>query len=256
MANTHKLVLAIDASAPCSAVAVGRLGPAASRENSVFLSGDERIDGANQASQSLDVRIRDALTAAAVDIAAVDYIACGCGPGTFTGTRVALATAQGLASGLQCPAISLSTLEALAWSQPGLDELPEGSVVLALLDARRGEVYGRAYQRSGDRWGELGEARCCEITALLESLPDAPLYALGPGVEPYRDRLPAHAHTLNKPDQLMGPSAKGLWRAVCAAFDARGAHPVTDLRPVYLRATYAELGINKPKRPMYKSDFV
>ena len=136
------------------------------------------------------------------------------------------------------------------------DELPVRSVVLALLDARRAEVYGRAYQRRADRWEELGEARCCELGALLESLPDAPLHVLGPGVEPYRDQLPAHAHTLNAPDQLMGPSAKGLWRAVCAAVDARGSHPVAALRPMYLRATYAELGINKPKRPMYKSEFV
>lgn len=256
MPDAHKFVLAIDASAPCSAVAVGRFDPAAPRESGVFLSGDERIDGANQASQSLEARIRDALATAGIDIKAIDYIACGCGPGTFTGTRVALATAQGLASGLQCPAISLSTLEALAWSQPGLDELPQGSVVLALLDARRGEVYGRAYQLGGDRWTELGEARCCEIGTLLETLPDAPLSVIGPGVEPYREQLPDGARTLATAHQLMGPNAKGLWHAACAAFELRGSHPVSQLRPMYLRATYAELGINKPKRPMYKSEFV
>ena len=83
MSDNKKLVLCIDASAPCSAVAVGRLDTVDPLQGSEFLAGDERVDGANQASQTLGQRIEDALAEADVEMSQVEFIACGCGPGTF-----------------------------------------------------------------------------------------------------------------------------------------------------------------------------
>jgi tRNA threonylcarbamoyl adenosine modification protein YeaZ len=250
-------ILAIDASAPCSAIAVGRLsGAKHSDKGTTFLAGDERVDGANQASQTLELRIREVLDRAGLEMDQLGYVACGCGPGTFTGTRVALATTQGLAAGLGCPAVSVGTLDALACSYPQLDTLPEGSLLLALLDARRGEVYGRAYRYTDGDLQPEADARCTSLELLLDELPSETIHAIGPGVAPYREQLLSRATLLEPEAELMGPTARGLWRAVCAAYEKRGAHPVSELRPMYLRATYAELGINKPKRPMFKSPFV
>ena len=251
-----KLIFALDASAPGSALALGRYDASNPLETAEFLAGDERIDGANQASQTLGERICDVFERAGVELADVDLIACGCGPGTFTGTRVALATAQGLAAGLKCDTVSLSTLDALAWSHPKDAALVDGTVLLSLLDARRGEIYGRAYQKREHEWEALTDPVCTEIGVFLAGLPAGPRVALGPGVEPYLEALPPGTATLSAEERLMGPSARGLWRASCAAFARDGAHPVTELRPMYLRATYAELGINKPKRAMFKSPFV
>lgn len=76
----------------------------------------------------------------------LDAVAFGCGPGSFTGVRLATAVAQGLSFGLDLPAVPVSTLAALA-----LAALPQaaGLPVLALLDARMGEVYAGLYTAQG-----------------------------------------------------------------------------------------------------------
>jgi tRNA threonylcarbamoyladenosine biosynthesis protein TsaB len=69
----------------------------------------------------------------------------GAGPGSFTGVRVAAATARGLAHGLGVPLYAYSSLAAVAM-ETGLD-----GNVCALFDARRGEVYAACYESSGTR---------------------------------------------------------------------------------------------------------
>ncbi|MCY4353703.1 MAG: tRNA (adenosine(37)-N6)-threonylcarbamoyltransferase complex dimerization subunit type 1 TsaB [Truepera sp.] len=68
-------------------------------------------------------------------------IGVGIGPGSYTGLRVGLATAKGLARGLNIPLAGCDTLEALAAS-----DLAEGETVYATLDARRGNVYVGIYR--------------------------------------------------------------------------------------------------------------
>ncbi len=75
---------------------------------------------------------------------AIDRIAVGVGPGTFTGLRVGIATARGLAQSLGVELIGVSSLRALA--EPALRAESEGSRVLAVLDARRGEAFVAAYE--------------------------------------------------------------------------------------------------------------
>jgi tRNA threonylcarbamoyladenosine biosynthesis protein TsaB len=73
----------------------------------------------------------------------LERIAVGLGPGTFTGLRVGIATARGLAQSLGVELVGVSSLRALA--EPTLHSEPEGSRVLAVLDARRGEAFVAAY---------------------------------------------------------------------------------------------------------------
>lgn len=91
----------------------------------------------------------------------LDAIAVGCGPGAFTGVRLAVALGQGMALGLGVPLIAVSTLAALAWQAPA-------GRVLAVLDARMGELYCGAFirgedgipRRLGDEWLAAPEAVC------------------------------------------------------------------------------------------------
>ena len=73
----------------------------------------------------------------------LDGIAVGRGPGAFTGVRLAIALAQGIAMALDKPVVAISTLAALAMQSAG-------ERTLAAIDARMGEVYVGAFERHGD----------------------------------------------------------------------------------------------------------
>ena len=93
---------------------------------------------------------------------ALDAIAVGRGPGAFTGVRLAISLAQGMALALDRPVVTVSSLAALALEAPE----SEGAI-LAVIDARMGEVYAAAYRR--DAFGglvALDEERVCPPEAL------------------------------------------------------------------------------------------
>jgi len=237
-------ILAVDASTPQTAIALGRV--AKDGLAATLVSSFEAEDGANQTSHWLIDKLRAIFEEASIQLADLDAIACGCGPGTFTGTRVAIATCQGLAFGLGRDCIPVSTLAAIAGAGD------PGRSVLALLDARRKEVYAGHYQlvRAGEvtRVRPLSEDRCGPLAELLATCPERPL-AMGPGVAPYREELPDTALA------LPGVSARGLWNAaVSAHLDGLRVHP-RSLEANYLRRSYAELGVNQPKRPFVPSPF-
>jgi tRNA threonylcarbamoyladenosine biosynthesis protein TsaB len=86
------------------------------------------------------------LGAAGVDWGDLDAIAVGVGPGTFTGLRIGVATARALAHARKIPLKPVSSLSALA---AGLDPTRER---LALIDARRGELFAALHGPDGERW--------------------------------------------------------------------------------------------------------
>lgn len=74
----------------------------------------------------------------------VGFVAAGIGPGTFTGVKVSVACAKAVSLGVGRPAIGISTLDVLAWGAP-----EDSDLVLAVTDARRGQLYAAAYRRTG-----------------------------------------------------------------------------------------------------------
>jgi tRNA threonylcarbamoyladenosine biosynthesis protein TsaB len=76
----------------------------------------------------------------------LDAIAVGRGPGTFTGVRLAISVAQGIALGLDIPVVPISSLAALAQDTPA----DVGEPILATIDARMGEVYAGAFRRNAE----------------------------------------------------------------------------------------------------------
>lgn len=103
-------------------------------------------------SETLLPLVRELLVEAGMKIAQLDAIAFGVGPGAFTGLRVACGLAQGLAVATNMPLIPLTSLEAMA-ATAGAER------VLALLDARMGEVYSGRYRRTADGYTLDGEIR-------------------------------------------------------------------------------------------------
>jgi len=75
----------------------------------------------------------------------LDAIAVGAGPGAFTGVRLAISAAQGIALALDVPVIPVSSLAALAMQAPD-----NGASILAVIDARMGEIYAGTFRRTAE----------------------------------------------------------------------------------------------------------
>lgn len=96
-------------------------------------------------SERLVALIDRALAAASVKSGAVDGIAVSIGPGSFTGLRIGLSVAKGLAYAWNKPLAAVSTLEALAWEAARPGTVHHRELILPMIDARRDEVYVAGY---------------------------------------------------------------------------------------------------------------
>ncbi|WP_119394383.1 tRNA (adenosine(37)-N6)-threonylcarbamoyltransferase complex dimerization subunit type 1 TsaB [Salinibius halmophilus] len=112
-----------------------------------------------QHTQLLLPQVDQVIADAGLTLTDIDLIAFGRGPGAFTGVRIATATAQGLAQASGKPLKGISTLAALAWLQ--LKNAEQGKRVVAVLDARMGEVYCCAYERSESGLQALTNEQVC-----------------------------------------------------------------------------------------------
>ena len=134
------LILALDASTPATTVALARgNGREVLAEISITARG---------ASETLLPAVHAALDLAGEDLGSVERVLAGVGPGTFTGIRIAAATARALSAGTGIPLSKNSTLDALA--APALSFSGD---VLAVLDAKRGQIFARRYSEVGPSTG-------------------------------------------------------------------------------------------------------
>jgi tRNA threonylcarbamoyladenosine biosynthesis protein TsaB len=145
---------------------------------------------------------RDVLARAGVGWSGIDRIAVGVGPGTFTGLRVGVATARGLAQSLSVELVGVSSLRALAVAAL-LAEDPragEPGAALAVIDARRGEAFAAAYEVGDwDTPRELASARALPPQDLPRVLAEAEQaggashswLAVGDGAVRFRGQLEA-----------------------------------------------------------------
>lgn len=178
------------------------------------------------------------LVAGVLDAAAAGYgdlsaIAVVVGPGSFTGLRVGVAAAKGLALALSIPAIGVTTLEALA--EPHWHGEP---AILAVIDAKRGEIYAALFDRGGAVLGTPRVLGPDGLGAFVEaSAPRGrPLVAVGSGAEIARGVLGAG---------LSGTPASGdVPDLASVARIAASRDPSAGVRPLYLRGADA-----KPSAP-------
>lgn len=107
------------------------------------------VDGRNIHSDRLLPLIDDALEKAGTSPATVDAIAVSIGPGSFTGLRIGLSVAKGLVYATGKPLVAVPTLEALAFRIVLAGAGKNGQAILAVLDARRNEVYCQLFHTDG-----------------------------------------------------------------------------------------------------------
>jgi tRNA threonylcarbamoyladenosine biosynthesis protein TsaB len=173
---------------------------------------------------------------------AVELIAVGIGPGSYTGLRIGIASSRALAQSLAKPITGVSSLAALA---RGIGELPDaGRGRLALIDARRGQLFAALH---GDRGEELWPpfvADPGELNARLGELKEMPR-AAGDGALRFRDGLEA-AGVAVAPDG--DPVHRIAARHICGLAEALAPQRPEQIEPVYLRAPDAEVWLERDRR--------
>ena len=192
----------------------------------------ERSEIAPRRHAELVLPMADALMAeAGVTRRMLDGVAVGRGPGAFTGVRLAVSLAQGMALGLDLPVVPVSSLAALAWDAPD-----NGAPILALIDARMGEIYAGAFRRDAVL-GLLPLAAESVSTAGDIALPDADAWnVIGSGWDAYRDAVRGKlAAPPRWSDGARFPQAAAVAQLAAAEFAAGRAVAPELALPVYLR---------------------
>ncbi|MDD6729734.1 MAG: tRNA (adenosine(37)-N6)-threonylcarbamoyltransferase complex transferase subunit TsaD [Eggerthellaceae bacterium] len=239
MAHTHR-ILAFDTANEVIALGLGELDPAT---RTVTCVESLRIPAHRASNTMLLPAIDDLLARRGIGRSSIDAVACGRGPGSFTGVRICIATAKGIASALGAPLIGVSTLDAVAW------QLQKGGArgeALVVADAMRKEVYPVRYRLSDEGAVRLEPDTVVKAAEEAAALPDNDaLLIAGDALAKYAD-LFAHAGAL-APEDAWSPEGAGLLACVQAAwragdvdpFDARRHDPALVL-PVYTRLSDAE----------------
>ncbi len=219
-------LLAIDAATSHGGVAIGRNGIA---------TAEIGISNTSRHSELLLPAVEFALHASGIGRSDLGGIVVGSGPGSFTGVRIAAATARGLAAGLSIPLYAYSSLASLA-AAAGRGTAP----VCAMFDARRGEVYAACYEFGDDGMHTLLAPMAAPVENVVQALAGIDAVFVGDGAVAYSARLPRPPVDLG----LVHPRASALlWLAARDPAAGLVGLPAS-FEPAYIRESGATQGLS------------
>ncbi len=223
------LILAFETSAKAASVALFQDGK---------LLGESYQNTGLTHSQTLMVMAEDLLKQCSFEAKAVSCVAVAAGPGSFTGVRIGVAAAKGLAWGLQVPCYGVSTLESMAL---GLGAFQ--GTVCPVMDARRSQVYNGLFAAEKGSLKRMAEDRAIALSDLAQELKSAPqpIFLVGDGSELTYQTLKDTVPGLVLPQESrMHQRAVGVGLAALQAIAAGDPGDAQGLQPNYLRLSQAE----------------
>jgi tRNA threonylcarbamoyladenosine biosynthesis protein TsaB len=165
------------------------------------------------------------------------------GPGSFTGLRIGLSVAKGLAFGNQCTMVGIKSLEALAWGHA-----PTEKLLCPVVDARRGEVYAAGYRKEKEKLTQELAERVCTIEQLVSEIQEEAIF-MGNGALRYQTELQEAlgARCVWARPEYFFPSPEVAARLAYEKYQAGKRDDPLTLEPFYVRRSDAELrgGQNK-----------
>ncbi|QCE41604.1 tRNA (adenosine(37)-N6)-threonylcarbamoyltransferase complex dimerization subunit type 1 TsaB [Psychroserpens sp. NJDZ02] len=176
--------------------------------------------------EKLHVYIEEVLNEANITASHLDAIAVSKGPGSYTGLRIGVSAAKGLAYALEKPLISVSTLEALAYQIKA-----ESGVIIPMLDARRLEVYSAIFDASYNLVRAI-EAQILDESAFKKELVSGKVYFVGDGVEK-TEKLINHQNAVFIENKL--PSADQMSLLSFEKYKKSDIEDVAYFEPYYLK---------------------
>lgn len=230
------LRLALDTSTEEVAIGLGAV-----RGEGVRLVGETNIDVPRASLTHLVPAVMRLLQSADLAIGDVEAVVVGRGPGSFTGVRIGVSAAKGIAQGLGVPLLGVNTLDAIAERFAGREGL-----VGIVGDAMRREVYPALYRLSGSGIERLTPDAVSPpaLVAVEWAGLDEPVLLAGNGLRKYAEVFSAamRERALMAPEALWTPTGESLlmasWRDAAAGREGDGR--VDTLLPVYTRLSDAE----------------
>ncbi len=173
----------------------------------------------------------------------LDAVAVSQGPGSYTGLRIGVSTAKGIAYGLDIPLIGINTLQAMAASQV----VGRGEYVVAVLDARRKEVYTQTFRDTLDEITSI-DAVVLEEGVFASVLEKGKVYFVGDGVEKVQEEV-QHVNALFVADWASSLSAKNMGQLAFEKFARQEWEDLAYFVPNYLKEFKA---LQSTKNPFLK----
>lgn len=189
-------------------------------------------------SRTLMPMVEAMLKNAELTMADMDAIAVAAGPGSFTGIRIGVAAAKGLAFAAEKPVVGVSTLEAMAWNVAHMDGL-----VICAMDARRSQVYNAVFEAKDGILTRLCPDRAIALEELSAQLSadTRPKLLVGDGAHLCLTHLQERQIACRlAPAHLVMQTAAAVGFTAEAAAKAGGLRTPQELAPVYLRLSQAE----------------
>ena len=228
-------ILAIDTSAKAASACIAQ-------EDKII--GEFFINTSLTHSQTLMPMIEQLSINAQVPLGEIEAIAVNAGPGSFTGVRIGVAAAKGLAFADNLPCVSVSTLESMAYNALGAD-----CIVCAVMDARCSQVYNALFRVKDGKIERLCDDRALVLSDLeqeLKAFYGEKIMLIGDGAEISFEYLKN-----SLPDVILAPSNIQIQKASSTALAAfkriSEGDVLTDekLMPAYLRLPQAQRELNK-----------
>lgn len=222
-------VLALDTSTPRVAVALGRSG---------HIVGEVCLTGERRHAEQLVPAIQYLSRECSIELSSLAAIAAGIGPGLFTGLRVGLTTARTMAQALRIPVVGVPSLDLVAYPLRH-----SGRPIVVVVDARRREVFHARYRPVPG-----GVQRETEYAVVAPGAVVSELTARGEEVLLAGDGVLAHAEVFAELERVEDagpaaayPSAAALIELASARVEREEFCAPTDLHPLYLRRSDAEI---------------
>lgn len=186
-------------------------------------------------SEGLLPQLEQLLSRTKTEKSSIDLIAVSMGPGSFTGLRIGLATAEAMAYSWQCCLHGVDTLRALAYNLS-----LEGLVLSPVLDAQKGNYYQALYQWEKGKLTQLDEIKVVNKEELLERIAvhGTPAVILGECQKLASVELPGWVQLC--PEALRMPKAGSVALAALDEFDPENDRKIFGLEPYYIRRSEAE----------------
>ncbi len=211
-------ILALETSSEYCSVALWREGEVDARE----------VRAGQRHSELVLAMVDEVLARHGLRAQALDGIAFGEGPGSFTGLRIACGVTQGIAFAAGIPVVGIGTLLAMA-------EAARSQRVVCTLDARMHEVYHAAYEKSGDQWKAV-HAPGLYKPAAVPQLPEGAWFGGGSGFAVYREVLmQRYEGKLSTVDADLHPRAEEIARLGVAQFEQGRGIDAALAAPLYIR---------------------